>query len=145
MLFTINNGNVPDCPYRQEDIVHFIASANDIIAEGFPYVFYDYNATLDIATPHNDLASLPNIDWPIFFEDPRIDGYCRYWHSVRDKPRYVLRMETRQAEFLIHGAVPLRLMLGVGTCNEAKANEVRAIFAAANVQCAVKAKPGWYY
>jgi ssDNA thymidine ADP-ribosyltransferase, DarT len=54
-------------------------------------------------------------------------------------------METRQAEFLVHGAVPLKLFVGVGTYNEYKAAEVRAIFQGAGVRCPVKAKSGWYY
>jgi hypothetical protein len=145
MLFTINRGNVPDCPYRQEDIVHFMTTTNAIIEAGLSFVFYDYNATLGIATCYNEIGELAKIDWPIFFETPTIDGYCRYWHSVLDRPRYILRMETRQAEFLVHGAVPLRLFVGVGTFDEQKAAEVRAALDAAGLTLPVKAKPGWYY
>jgi uncharacterized protein Usg len=145
MLFTINNGNVPDCPYRQQEIIHFVTTVDSIVEAALSFVFYNYNATLDIAECFNDIDQFIRIDWDLFFESPRLDGYCRYWNSKMDNPRYVLRMETRQAEFLVHEAVPLNLIRGIGAFNEAKAQEVRTILAAARVTLPVQAMPGWYF
>jgi hypothetical protein len=145
MLFTINNGNVPDCPHRQRDIVHFVTTVEIVRASHLTYVFYDYNATLTIATCFSDVKDLGKIDWDLFHENPRIDGYCQFWHSRVDIPRYVLRQETRQAEFLIHAKVPLKLMTMVGTYDEEKAVEVRRIFQDAGVKLQVEAKPEWYF
>jgi hypothetical protein len=58
MLFTINKGNVPDCPYRQQDIVHFVTTVEAVTSNRLPYVFYDYNATLTIATCYSDVKDL---------------------------------------------------------------------------------------
>jgi hypothetical protein len=145
MLYTINNGNVPDCPHRQPDIVHLMTTVEIVIANKLPYVFYDYNATLGIATCYNDVDDLDKIEWDLFHEAPRIDGYCKYWHSVVNNPRYILRQETRQAEFLVHKSFPLKLMIGVGAYNEAKAAEVREIFDNAGIEVPVEAKPEWYF
>jgi hypothetical protein len=145
MLFTINNGNVPECPHRQPDIVHFVTTVEAANSNGLPFVFYDYNATLGIATCYNDLKDLNKIDWPLFHENPCLDGYCKYWNSRRDNARYVLRQETRQAEFLIHRKFPLKLMSMVGAYNEAKADEVRQIFDQTGVKLRVEAKPEWYF
>lgn len=145
MLLTINKGNVPDCPYRQSDIVHFVAKLDVIAEAGCQFVFYNYNATLDIAECFNTLEELCNIDWPLFFEPPLSDGYCLYWFSTVKNPRYALRMETRQAELLVYNEVPLALFQGIGTCNEAKAHEVRSLLAETGINLPVKAKPGWYF
>jgi hypothetical protein len=145
MLFTINNGNVPDCPHRQPDIVHFVTTVEAVSSSQLPFVFYDYNATLGIATCYNDLKDLNKIDWQLFHESPHMDGYCKYWNSRLDNPRYVRRQETRQAEFLIHRKVPLKLMTMVGAYNEAKAAEVRQIFDQGGVKLRVETKQEWYF
>jgi len=145
MLFTINKGNVPDCPHRQLDIVHIVTTVEAVISNKLPYVFYDYNATLTIATCYSDAKNLDKIDWDLFHEAPRMDGYCKYWNSDMNNPRYVRRQETRQAEFLIHRKVPLKLMTMVGAYNEAKAVEVRRIFEEAGVRLQVEVRPEWYF
>jgi ssDNA thymidine ADP-ribosyltransferase, DarT len=145
MLYTINLGNVPGCPHRQQDIVHFMTTVEAVIASGLAYVFYDCNATLDIADCYNDLDDLDKINWTLFFESPRLDGYCKYFHNDRDNPKYVMRKEIRQAEFLVHGNVPLELMDIVGVYDQAKADEVSQTFEDANVTLRVEVKPEWYF
>jgi hypothetical protein len=145
MLMAVNGGRVEGCPYRQEDIVHFVTTVEAIVAARLTYVFYDYNATLDIATCYSHLQDLDKIDWELFHEPPRMDGYCKYWNSRIDNPKYALRMETRQAEFLVHKSIPLNLIETVGVYNASKAGEVRAIFDEADVELQVDVKPTWYY
>src|SRR5262249_50264055 len=110
-----------------------------------PFVFFNYNATLDFAECFDSINDLDKIDWPLFFEDPKLDGYCKYWKSTITTTRYAMRMETRQAEFLVHGSVPLGVLRGVATIDAAKAAEVGDIFNAAGVNLPLKAKPNWYY
>ena len=145
MLMAINGGRVEGCPYRQQDIVHFETTVETLVAEGLPFVFYDYNATLNIATCYNNLNDLDKINWVLFHEPPRMDGYCKYWNNRVDNPRYILRMETRQAEFLIHKSVPLNLMQVVGVHDESKAEEVRKILDDADIDIPVEVKPAWYF
>lgn len=145
MLMAVNGGQVEGCPHRQEDIVHFVTTVETIVAENLPYVFYDYNATLGIATCYSQLSDLDKIDWELFYESPGMDGYCKYWNSGLDKPRYIRRMETRQAEFLVHKRVPLNLMETVGVYSEPKAAQVREIFDEAGIEIHVEVKFAWYY
>lgn len=145
MLMTINGGNVEGCPYRQQDIVHFATTVEVIVENELPFVFYDYNATLSIATCYSNLEELDHIDWELFHEAPRLDGYCQYWHSRVDVSRYIRRMETRQAEFLVHKSVPLELMEMVGVYSAAKAAEVKEIFDDADIEIPVEVKSAWYY
>jgi hypothetical protein len=48
MLRTIDGGNVENCPYCQADIAHLVTTVDAIVESGLPYVFYDYNATLEL-------------------------------------------------------------------------------------------------
>ena len=145
MLFTINQGNVPDCPHRQRDIVHFATTVEAVVENGLPYVFYDCNATLDIANCYSDVVDLDKIDWELFFEQPRLDGYCKYFQNNRDNPKHVMRREVRQSEFLVHGSVPLDLIDMVGVYDETKAEAVNQIFKDAHVRLRVEVKPQWYF
>jgi hypothetical protein len=145
MLRTINLGNVPGCPYRQADIVHLETTVEAIVEAKLAYVFYDYNATLNISTCYSDLNDLHRIDWDLFFETPRLDGYCAYWFSDINKPRYARRMETRQAEFLVYKSVPLNLMNVVGVYSPEKAAEVQEIFDDAKIKIPVEVKTAWYF
>lgn len=145
MLMAINGGRVDNCPYRQVDIVHLVTTVEGIVAEGLPYVFYNYNATLDYADCYSNLRDLDKIDWDLFYERPRLDGYCAYWFSTVNNPKYIRRMETRQAEFLVHKGVPLNLVDCVGVYSEEKAAEVREIFDDADIDIAVEVKDAWYY
>jgi hypothetical protein len=145
MLFTINRGNVPDCPFRQQDIVHMETTVEAVVDDGLHYVFYDYNATLDIATCYSNVKDLDKINWSLFQESPRMDGYCKFWNSRMDVAKYVLRQETRQAEFLVHESVPLKLITTVGAYDESKADEVREILEDGNIDLSVEVKPNWYF
>jgi hypothetical protein len=145
MLFTINKGNVEGCPRRQQDILHLMTTVEAVVENNLPYVFYDYNATLSIATCYNNVKDLNKINWDLIHESPRLDGYCKYWHNVMDNPRYVLRQETRQAEFLVHQSIPLKLMAVVGAYDQQKATEARQILDDAGVELPVEAKPEWYF
>lgn len=145
MLFTINNGNVTGCPYRQDDILHLATKVENIVELSLPFVFYNFNASLAFAECFNRLDDLALIDWPLFFEEPRIGGYCRYWKSMHDPPHYARRMETRQAELLVHERVPLGVVAGVGTSNQRTCATVEGIVRAAGSNLAVRAKPEWYF
>lgn len=145
MLRTIDGGNVPGCDYRQSDIVHLKTSINSVVQSGLPYVFYNYNAATSYAQCFDDVKELGNVDWDLFFEQPVLDGYCRYWNSIHSNPRYVRRMETRMAEFLVYDACPIDLIEEIGVRTENIAANVREILRAHNCNIPVYARPAWYY
>lgn len=146
MLMAIHGARVSGCDLKQEDIVHFETSVMRVTAEGAQHVFYDRNATLAFSEAFNDVAHLEAaVAWHLLTEAPTLDGFCKYWQSVLDKPRYADRMERRQAEFLVRQHVLLGAISRIGVANETKAQIVRGILAAAKVPSPVEVKTDWYF
>lgn len=144
MLFTINNGNVPGCALTQDDIVHLNTTAQLVAQAGLPYAFTDYHAVMAIASFYADLAHLAQIDWNIFFETPHRAGYCQYWHN-RPTQQHSMRMETRQAEFLVRDSVPLAAITQIGVRSNQMAGRVQAALANTGWNPQIQVIPGWYY
>lgn len=144
MLFTVNNGNVPGCGLSQDDIVHVTTTAQTIAQANLPFVFTDYHAVMEIASFYGNLVDLSAIDWDLFFESPRVGGYCKYWHN-RQTPRHAMRMETRQAEFLVRDFVPLATIAQIGVRSENMAERVRTALASTAWTPNIQIVPGWYY
>ena len=112
---------------------------------GMPFVFYNYNASLAFGECFDHIEDSSKIDWPLFFETPKLGGYCKYWKSMHDNARYAQRMETRQAEFLVRDRMPLELILGIGTSSELTRATVEQTTQAHGVAVPVRSKPEWYY
>jgi hypothetical protein len=145
MLLTIDRGNVPDCDYRQDDIVHLVSHAQTIRDGGPRFVFSDVHAALDIAQFFDDLAHLEEIDWRIFFEAPLLGGYCKYWNNRPETQRHVRRQESRQAEFLAHQRVPIAAISLIGVRTAEGAARIRAALAGTGWEPALRVTPAWYY
>lgn len=147
MLSAIHHGRVHNCQYDQTGIIYFettieLALENDLQ----DFVFYDRNATLDYSQCFTDLRMLSSsVDWATMTESPRLDGFCKYFMNSHANPRYVDRVEKRQAEFLIKEKVPLTLMTRIGVLNQARAQEVNAILARNGVNLAVEVMTDWYF
>ena len=89
MLFALNNGKVQGCNWRQEDVVHIESSVESIAGAGEPFVIYPVSAALDYSVEcFNTINDLERIDWPLFFDSPQLDGFCKYFHSVSGSLRY---------------------------------------------------------
>ena len=146
MLFALNNGKVHGCNWRQKDIVHIESSVESIAGAGVPFVIYPVSAALDYSMEcFNTIDALERIDWPLFFESPQLDGFCKYYNSRPGTPRYERRSDTRMAEFLVYEKVSLSLATRVGVINESKRQEVASILAAHGVKLPVEARPNWYF
>ncbi len=145
MLFTINNGNVPGCPWTQEDIVHVETTVEHIAGRQLGFVFYDMNAALGVARPYNSIQDLDKVAWDLITENPRLDGYCKFWQSIHSNPRYVDRMEKRQAEFLVHGTVPLDLVVRIGVFDVGRRAQVMQALGALAATVPVEVKRDWYF
>lgn len=145
MLFAINGGRVAGCDWRQADIVHFETTVERVTTGAEDFVFYDLNATLAWSTPYTDLANLDKVAWDLICEPPTLDGYCKFWQSKLDHPRYSDRMERRQAEFLVRNMVALERFTRIGVIDESRAAEVRVILKQAGVNLPVVVKTEWYF
>ncbi|WP_322516447.1 DUF4433 domain-containing protein [Rhodopseudomonas palustris] len=145
MLYTINQGNVPGCDYRQDDIVHLASTAQIVGDGGHRFVFSDIHAALDYARFFDDLASLAKIDWRIFFEAPLREGYCQYWQNRQSPLHHVRRLEIRQAEFLVHQQLPVAAVSEIGVRTDQAAERVRQALAGSGWNPTVRVVPGWYF
>ncbi len=147
MLSAIHNGKVKNCSYSQEDIVHFELIAKHALAKGMKaFVFYDRNATKIYSKPYTDRAVLKDVvDWDILTEEPTLDGFCKYFYDQHDNPRYIDRMEKRQAEFLIKDQVPVAWFSRIGVINETKAQKVRCLIERFEVNLRVDVMTDGYF
>ena len=145
MLSAIHAGKVTSCAVPQQDIVHFQTTAERVTAHGEPFVFYDRNATLAYSKPYTNLAQLDAVAWDLLTEQPRLDGFCKYFQNRHQEERYVDRMERRMAEFLVRDRVPLNQFIRIGVCTPAKVDQVQAILDTAGVPLKVEMKTDWYF
>lgn len=145
MLLTINSGNVPNCPFRQDDIVYLVSDAQRVAQLGLPYVFTDLHAALHYARFFGSLADLKEIAWDLFYENPQLEGYCQFWNSRHSPAKYAQRKEIRQAEFLVHERFPLAAITQIGVRNANMEVRVRTALGGTTWQPQIVMHPGWYY
>ena len=145
MLKTIDSGNVEGNVLRQDDIVHLTTTVEAMVAAGLAFVFTNYHAVKAFAEFFSDQKDLDKIDWELFFEQPLLGGYCKYWHNPYSKPRYALRMETRSAEFLVRDSVPLAVLDQIAVRTQNMAERVRVALANTGWSPDIKIIPSWYY
>lgn len=145
MLMTLEGGNVAGCAYKQDDIVHIVSTVEQVVAHQQPFVFKNFHAVKAYAEFFADLADLDKIDWEIFFESPRLGGYCRFWHTKLDPPHHARRMETRAAEFLAYGSVNLDKLLRIAVRTGNMALRIGKALAGTDWQPDVEIMPDWYF
>lgn len=146
MLMAIHGGKVEGCDYEQGDIVHMELLAKTVHNNGGAYVFYDRNATKPYSQGFTDPKLLKDVvDWGLITEEPRLDGFCKFFQDRHEPPKYVDRMEKRQAEFLVKDFVPVTWFTRIGVADEAKAQQVRALVAAHGLNLPVEVKTDWYF
>ena len=146
MLSAIDNGRVADCNYKQDDILHFETTIPNVFAQNQEIVFFDLNATLQWSNPYTDVQEIPNkVAWDLITDNPRLDGYCKYFFNRPTTAKHVDRMEKRMAEFLVKQSVPLDVMTRIGVANEDKAALVRRLLQQNSVSLQVDVMHDWYF
>ena len=147
MLSAIHNGNVDGCSLKQDDILHLETTVELATASNTEFIFYDRNATKSYSAAFTDLSKLEaEIAWDLITEEPRLDGYCKYFLDRHTPEKYCDRMERRQAEFLLKHAVHLSAMTRIGVINESKAEIVRNILIETGINnLPVVVKTAWYF
>ena len=147
MLMAIHSGRVDSCQYKQRDIVHLELYLGTALNGGLQeFVFFDRNATKAYSTAYTDLDCLETaVDWDILTESPRLDGFCKYFQDRPTDSRYVDRMEKRQAEVLMKGAVSLNWFSRIGVCDEVALSRVRQLLSEHQAHIIVEIVPDWYF
>jgi ssDNA thymidine ADP-ribosyltransferase, DarT len=146
MLSAILHGRVENCQVGQEDIVHVESSVELVVASGRQFVVYPISAAYAFGVNcFNTLDGLDEIKWPLFFEAPRVGDFAKYFMSRLNPPQHAQRMETRQAEFLVHKALSLSHVTRLGVASDAKQQEVCAVLNKYGVKLPVDAITDWYF
>jgi len=100
----------------QEEIVYLVTFAQSVAEAGAPFVFTDRHSLAALAAFSDSLDDLAMVDFDA--------AYALIWKTTADHPD---RQEKKQAEFLVHQALPWDLIKGVGVLNHAAAARVQAV------------------
>lgn len=144
MLMAIHYGKVPGCTVKQDDIVHLVFRADKIAEDGLPFAFATHHPVTALADFYDTLDEIGKIDWDMFFDEPLIGGFAKFFHNPLDKPQYATRKETRQAEFLVHNQLPIHYLRGIGVFSDGKKAEVETLLGKIGLNAQIKVKREWY-
>jgi len=134
MLYAISRGSVEGYSEGQQPVVHLVTTAQAIAAAGCGFVFTDGHAVVGVTGFYDDLGRLGAIDWPLMQQT--------YWHDTDDDND---RKRRRQAEFLVHQAVPWGLMTEIGVLDEGVQRVVTKELRQLGYGPRVSVRPEWYY
>jgi hypothetical protein len=134
MLLAIHSELVPGHVGGQMMVVHVVSSIEAVVEAGLSVVFTDGHAEIKLSQQFDDLSDLNKVDWDLM--------NSRYWH---DTPTYPDRKRRRQAEFLVHGALPWPLVHEVGVMNEEMRARVFEHLKDASHHPSVVVHEDWYY
>ncbi len=133
MLYRIQTGrNVVQVD--RSNIVYLVSTAQAVATTGLGFVFYDRHSLARVATCYDSLTRLDEVDFQTC--------YATQWNTT---PQFPDRQEKKQAEFLVHRAMPWTLVHRVGVANAAAMARVNAILAGSVHRPGVSVESSWYY
>jgi hypothetical protein len=133
MLYRVHTGhNV--ARIDQANIIYLVSCAQDVAARRLGFVFTDRHSLARIASFFDSLPMLSQVDFDTC--------YAIQWNATSQHPD---RQEKKQAEFLVHRAMPLDLIHTIGVSCQATAGRVRAILGNGPFRPRVSVEPNWYY
>ena len=121
-------------PIDHRSLAHVFTDAQSVVAGGRDFVFTTGHATMVQSDYYQDLADLEHIDWNI------IAG--QWWNDTPDEPN---RQCKREAEFLVHGSLPLREAGKIVVFDTETQAIVEQWLASAAIQVPVVAEPHHFY
>jgi len=135
MLYTINQGNVPNYTQGQAALIHLVSHVENIEARGdLDFVFTDGHAIMEFTTFFDDLNYLDNIDWDVM--------RLRYWRDTNEDND---RKRRRQAEFLVRKIFPWELITEIGVINSTIKAKTENILQNFTHKPSVIVQKSWYY
>jgi ssDNA thymidine ADP-ribosyltransferase, DarT len=135
MLLKLATGRVANYSGGQDPLVFWVIDIDQVMASGRTCLATDGHPVARLSRFLEDRQSIEDgVDWEVmaldFWNDTDADG---------DRER------RRQAEFLVHSSLDLRLTLGVGVRNQAVVDAVNDKFLAAGRDLPVHVRPKFYY
>jgi len=136
MLYLLNKGNHPELHYKggQGPIVHLESDLKDVLEwanrSGRRWAFSLSNAGARYTEFRDDLAKLDDLNWEAIGATDWRDGDIK---------------EAKQAEFLVHGSFPIKLVSRIGVSSTPVRKQCESHLASATYKPPVEVRPGWYY
>lgn len=136
MLYLIHRANHPELSYKggQQPIVHLELDLYSVIdwadSNKRRWAFSLSNAAAYYTQFRADLNRLDEINWDAVA--------ANNWSQSEIK-------EAKQAEFLVHGTVPWRLVSRIGVISSQIGNRVARAISAASYKPRIEVIPSWYY
>lgn len=132
MLFAIWRGNVAGYTEGQQPIIYLCSSTEAVHAADLAWVFTEGHADMSYTDFFDDFKHLGRIDWNLMGS--------KWWNATDSDPD---RSRRRQAEFLVHGFFPWKLVTNIAVYDADIAKAVRDML---NGQPPlVEIQRGWYY
>jgi hypothetical protein len=135
MLYAIHRGSVSSYSQGQASILHLSVTFEDISRASLNYVFTDGHAVMGYTSFYDHEAYL----------DEAIDEevmQATYWNDTDEDGD---RKRRRQAEFLVHQALPWSLIRGIGVISGSVQTQVLQILTQHGQTTPVVVRPRWYY
>lgn len=134
MLYSIQKGFNGVTKRAPETIIYMVTTFENIKETGKQYVFSDGHGYHLMSQFFNEENKLDEVDWDIVF--------LNHWNDTEDDSD---RKRRKQAEFLVHGEIPLSAIVGIGVYNESAKTNILAKFEEHNFKCNVIVKSDLYY
>jgi hypothetical protein len=136
MLFNIITGfRAPLVPKRSKDEIIIVRCLIEELSKLGRFFFTDGQANVTSITEHyHDLADLDKIDWNII---QRTD--------FKNEPGDTDKQRRYQAEFLVHGHVPVESIESLNVYNEKAANFVKKELAKTSLLLQVNIMPQYFF
>ena len=134
MLYAFKRGMVSSASGEQHDILHLVFDAESLIGAGLTCVHTDGNAASQPLRFFPGVAGFGDLRWEVIQSG-----------SWRDTPDDNDRKRSKQAEFLVHDAVPWEHVQSIGAMTEATRDRAVAAMASAAHRPPVTLQPDWYY
>ncbi len=134
MLYVISRGGVEGYDGSQQPVVHLVSTVAVVAEAGIGYVFTDGHAIMAWTEFHTDPARLDAVDWDVMS--------AQYWADTNEDPD---RKRRRQAEFLVHGFCPWRLVTEIGVMDAGAQDQVTVLLARAGHCTPTIVHRDWYY
>jgi hypothetical protein len=135
MLFRLEREHGEGNGDGQRPLVYAVADSDLVVAAGLQCVFSDGNAAHGLTQFSAELTQMgATVDWPLM-------GAVVWANTPEDGDR----VRRRQAEFLVHGAVPLDLVEELAVFDESVRLRVEELLAQTGRALPVVVRRDWYF
>jgi hypothetical protein len=136
MMLNLKTGRVQGYNEGQRPLIYLVADARRVHESGCKYVFTDGQALSAISRQFDDIGHLSEIDWQVVGS--------RHWANTFSDGD---RQRRKQAEFLVHKAMPWSLITAVAVFDRTIEAEVTATLAefGPEMKKPVKVMRDWYF